>query len=85
VARSRYFGIDFWKDLFLDHLGSDLWKPLATTCLDQLHELSLCAVLYVSALKTHLRCAFRIACFAKLCMVYLNDRLALTVAVGLAC
>jgi hypothetical protein len=57
MTRSRFFGIDFWKELFLDHLGSELWKPLAITCLDQVNGLCVCAGLYVSAFKNHVRCA----------------------------
>lgn len=57
VVQSSYHGIDFWRELFEDHQGSELWQPLAQTCLRELHELCECTQQCATAVKTAAACA----------------------------
>lgn len=47
--RSDFQGINFWQDLFTDHLGAIYWSPLASRCLSQLDALIQMASQYLAA------------------------------------
>ena len=51
ATRSAYFGSQLWAPMFEDHLGSDLWQPVAMACLEQLHTLCDAAATFADAFK----------------------------------
>jgi hypothetical protein len=57
ALRSTYYGIAFWQDVFYDHLGSDVWQPLATECLAEVHGMCECAMQYVHSFRRNSTCA----------------------------
>jgi len=51
--RGGYFGISFWEEIFQDHSGTDLWLPLAQSCLGELRALTAAADQYLEAHGKH--------------------------------
>jgi hypothetical protein len=58
AIRSSFHGIAFWRGLFLDSVGSDVWQNVATVCLAQVHGVCLCVAQYVAAVNQAPKCAF---------------------------